>query len=325
MSRFWADFPDIKERLEQTANFMTADRRTGLKSFDLVLEDLMQATGKMLRPGLVFIGANTVKSVLTDVEKKQLVALAASIETIHLATLVHDDIVDESKIRRGKPSVQSRYGKDYAVYTGDFLLTRALVALAEHQIDQSLMTQMTLAVQRICISEMRQFDSRYSFDMGIKRYLHIISGKTAALFAASLTSGAGLIKGEEKHAKALARIGYAIGMAFQIQDDLLDIGSDQVTLKKDVLSDIRQGYVTLPILLGIKLDKTGLLMQQLSSEAPNIEIILSTLKSNGALEATEAMAKRYIARAIKQLERLPENAGKWQLERFIPLLLDRNN
>ncbi len=323
MSEFWKDYPTIEAELALVVETLKNGPKTGFASFDESLKGLFDKQGKLLRPALVLSASYLGNDDMRKSQKEKRIALCASIEIFHMATLVHDDIVDEAKLRRGAPSVQSQYGKDYAVYMGDFLLSRSLLMLAQYSVSQHIVTQLAKAIQVICLSEIRQFESRYLLDLSMKHYLKIISGKTAALFAASLATGAYSVEAPDAQVRLMGRIGYALGMCFQIQDDLLDVEGNAATLKKDIFSDLNQGYMTLPILLGLRSDSDGKLRALLLTEQIDKVAIVEILKQRGSIAKSHAMANRYAERALKQIKRLPLGLTRDILEAFIPNILGR--
>lgn len=323
MSGFWKDYPQLEGDLKAVVTLLQKSPKTGLSGFDQTLKTLFEHNGKLLRPAYVLIGSYLGAPEIRAQNADKIIALGVAIETLHMATLVHDDIIDEAKMRRGQPSIQSQYGKDFAVYLGDYLLSRALLIMADYALPKELMTDLTQVIQSICLSEMSQFQSRYCFDLGLRQYLRIIAGKTAALFAVSLASGAYLVDAPKDQVKILARIGYTLGMSFQIQDDLMDLESSEATLKKDVFADLQQGYMSLPLFYGLRRDVNGHLKQLLDVPVLDKEAILSHLKAVGALDAARSVARRYGSRGMKFTEKLPEGDSKGHLQKLIPELLNR--
>jgi heptaprenyl diphosphate synthase len=323
MSGFWAEYPKVEKELAEVKAHLKNGPKTGFKDFDETLKTLFNAEGKLLRPALVCIASYLGPEAVQITAQEKRTALAASIETLHMATLVHDDIVDEAKLRRGMPSIQSQYGKDYAVYLGDFLLSRSLLLMASYGLPQDILVKLAKAVQSVCLSEIRQFECRYVYDLSLKHYLRIISGKTAALFAVSLASGAHMVEAPEKQIKIMAQIGYAIGMCFQIQDDLMDIESDKHVIKKDTLSDLEQGYMTLPILMGLRNDKSGTLRRLLEASPMDKNSIVNQLYLTGGMKGARDLAERYVERAVGHIDQLPEGETQSILKSLLPKILER--
>ena len=181
--------------------------------------------------------------------------LAAAVEMLHLATLVHDDVIDDADLRRGIPTLQRMYGRRTAVICGDYLLAASL-RLAAQVGDRERYLDLRLPdyVGRICLGELGQHLNNGNLELTAYRYLKIIGGKTAALFEAAFYAGALFFTEEERLIRRYARLGRQIGMIFQLTDDCIDFESDEATAKKPVRSDYEQGVVTLPLIRAFEQD-----------------------------------------------------------------------
>jgi heptaprenyl diphosphate synthase len=321
MHSFWSDYPEIERQLNEINNEIERAVQTPNASFREVLTPVVQNQGKMLRAAFVLIGSN-----FGEIDEKKAKALAASIEMFHLATLVHDDIVDEAKLRRGAQTLQSKLGKDYAVYTGDFLLMRAMMLLAEYDLNKNHIKRFLKSVDNICQGEILQYTIRYSKSVSMLDYIRVISGKTAALFALSLYIGASESGCDDKTCNLLEKIGYNIGVAFQIKDDLLDFTGDVETVGKNTQADLLKGYYTLPIILGLKKDKTGMMYKKLEALADGeIDKFDGNICDEETLKETEAIFDRYVKKAVKLIKKLPKsNDGERKLLlEIVERLVDR--
>lgn len=325
MNAFWSDRPDISAELEAVLAIINEVNRSSEAYLNESVDYLTKTGGKMLRPAFFLIGSRFGPE--PDPEKKQgLLTLAAAIENLHLATLIHDDVVDDSPLRRGKPTIQARYGKEYAVYMGDYLLCQCFLMLAGHAYDRDTLTVLARGVSQVCLGEIRQYQNRNNRTLDIREYRKIIAGKTAALFAVSLFLGAREGGAEEQVSKTLARLGYCAGMAFQITDDLLDYQGDAAVFGKETLADIRQGCYTLPLILGLKGSKGAEIRKLLEVEdlGPREAAELGALlRTSDALKATEAAAAEYTRKAMNYLNRLPDCPARALLEDVLPKLLKR--
>lgn len=163
-------------------------------------------------------------------DEERLIPLASSVEIMHMATLVHDDIIDEAEFRRGRSTIQSRWGNDIAVFTGDFLFTRAF-SIVTQKTSHENMHQLSKAIRAVCEGEIDQFESRYQHEVSLRQYLKRISRKTAMLFALSCHVGAAEAQCKPKLIRHLRQLGHDFGMAFQITDDLLDFNGKQYSTK----------------------------------------------------------------------------------------------
>ena len=170
------------------------------KKIENSIIELIESGGKLLRPAFVLIGS---KFGTNDTEKS--IPTAAVIEMLHMATLVHDDVIDDSKLRRGRETIQSKYGKDYAVYIGDYLFCVCFKILATSASLQAIKVD-SRAMSKICMGEVNQLNSRFSMKLSVKDYLNRISGKTAELFSISLYLGAAECNADDKVSKELGKI-----------------------------------------------------------------------------------------------------------------------
>lgn len=281
------------------------------KEVQFIIDDVMSNEGKMLRPFLVLLSAQ-----FGHCDEKKIRLLAGAVEILHMATLVHDDIIDEAALRRNKPSIQSKYGKDMAVYAGDYLLAKSISILNEETFDPNNVKQLAKTISKICESELMQYQNRFKA-LSIKNYLKVISGKTAALFAVSLYIGALESNCGEAFARQLGRIGYELGMAFQIIDDLLDFNENQQKVGKSTLTDFTNGYFTIPILYALKSNQVDL--STFSKEA-----LTEFVVANNGLKSAKKLAKRYTQRAFDRINSLEPSDAKEVLKQFATLLLDRD-
>lgn len=325
MNPYWSHVPELASDLEAVLGIINTVNKSSEPFLNESVDYLTATGGKMLRPALFLMGAKFGPEA--DPERKAgLLNLAAAIENLHLATLIHDDIVDESRLRRGKETIQARYGKEYAVYMGDYLLCQCFLMLSGHPYDRETLSILAQGVTKVCLGEMRQYQNRHNMALDVQNYKKIIAGKTAALFAVSLYLGAWEAKAPDKVAKTLGKLGYCVGMAFQITDDLLDYRGDTAVFGKETLSDIRQGCYTLPLILGLKGAQGAEIRSVL--ERSDITVgdaarLAALLRSSGALEASEAAAAHYTRKAMRYLKYLPEGTGKALLAETLPKLLKR--
>jgi heptaprenyl diphosphate synthase len=315
---------EILKSLEKVKENIDKSLIHGDKFLNGSLSHVKAATGKMLRPLLLLIGSSFGK----DIQKEQnnIIKLAAAIEMIHMASLIHDDIIDEAKLRRGQESIQSKYSKSYAVFMGDFLLSQSFLLIGELEIEKSTAVLLAKAVNKICIGEMKQYKWRYDMSITPRAYLRIVTGKTAALISASLSAGAYYCGAKEEVTRTLARIGYEIGMAFQVVDDLLDYVGNEEAIGKEVQKDLIRGNYSIPVIFAIQSKKGKLikeLLQDRISSKDDSDQIIRLIKESGALDKTKSLAMRYTEKALKFTEKLPESEGKESLKNIIPQLLER--
>ncbi len=308
----------INEQLEQVKTIMHKELVTGDHYLNGSLNYVKETTGKLLRPRFLLIGASFGKKT-TKKQEHNLIRLAAAVESLHVATLIHDDVIDESKLRRGQESIQSRYSKEYAIYMGDFILSRCFIMLSQLDIKKELLVEIAKAMNQVCIGEMKQHKHRFNVHVNPLNYLRIVSRKTATLFSISLSSGAYYAKAPEDAVKLLARIGHEIGMVFQLVDDLLDYEGSVIEVGKDLEKDMLKGYYNIPVLFAMQGEKTPErqelkdLLEHSDGISKNKERIFELIKNLGGVEKTRELALRYNKRALALIEKLPEAPGKQAL------------
>ncbi|MBS4538879.1 polyprenyl synthetase family protein [Clostridium sp. D2Q-11] len=319
MNSFWDKYPQLQRELEDVKEIMKKNVKTNEKYIEKPLLDLIDSGGKMLRPAFLLLSSKFGKY-----EKDKHQNLAAIIEMLHMATLIHDDIIDESKLRRGQTTIQSRYGKDYAVYMGDYLFSKCFMMLSE---DYSMenMRKISKAITHICMGEIRQYYFRFRSDVSLKRYLKIVSGKTASLFAMSFHIGAKESECDEKMSKALGKIGYNIGMAFQIIDDILDYTAEEETLGKSIKNDLKQGFFTLPLIFALLEDNKRLeiLIEKEDVTDDDVIEIINIIRSSNGLTRAKKLAVRYTERAFSIIDSLPNCESKEIIYEITEKLLKR--
>lgn len=289
-------------------------------SIQKLMDNLGAAEGKMLRALFVLIGGS-----FGNIKKERLLNLSAAVELLHLATLVHDDVVDEAKLRRGKETIQSKFGIKSALFMGDYLFSESYVLFSKNSSPTSIM-EVSETIKIICKGEIEQFFSTYSFEATVRDYLKRINGKCASLFSLSLSIGAFEAKAEEKTIKKLKRIGYYTGMAFQLIDDILDITSPDKLLGKPAGNDIKQGIYTLPALYEIRKGNKKLLklLKDNIDKDNFILYVLDELKNSEGLKKSQELAKKYTNKALSLTRELPDICERQVLESIIEKMLVRN-
>lgn len=306
MDKIWDNYIEIKSELKDVVTLMKKETKCKDKVIENSIKQLIESGGKMVRPAFVIIGSH-----FGNRDKERVKALGAVLELFHMATLVHDDIIDNAKLRRGSETVQSKYGKDYAVYIGDYLFCVCFKILASNASLASIRMD-SKSMSRICMGEVNQLNSRFSKKFSIKDYLSRTSGKTAELFSLSLYLGAAESGCDKKLARNLWNIGHNIGMAFQIIDDVLDYVGNDNSIKKSAANDLKQGIFTLPFIYAYRNDKKAfepyLELESISDE--EIKDIIELVKKNDGVNKAMELAQKYTDKAFKGIEKLPENEYK---------------
>lgn len=275
-----------------------------------VMSHLSGGQGKNLRAALL-LAASTDSQGLAPADA---VTAAAALEILHLATLVHDDIIDEAPTRRGQPSIQSKFGKKTAVIGGDYLFCLCFDLIAGISAPYAgKYGEFTRAMTSLCIGELSQHKHNKDVGLSVPGYLRIIAGKTAALFTLALYSGAVLGGASESDCRLLGRAGYNIGMLFQLMDDCLDYEANPETLKKSVNHDLAEGVITLPLIYAFR--GNGNLRQIVAGRslaAGDIRAIVAEVVSLGGVAKTKDMIERYNQKTCRLLDRLddPDKRGR---------------
>jgi len=272
---------------------------------------IVAAGGKRLRPLLTLASARLC-GYPGAADGTRHVQLAACVEFIHTATLLHDDVVDASELRRGLASANAVFGNQASVLVGDFLFARAFQLMVE---DGSLQVLAILsrAAATIAEGEVLQLVTQNDLATSEARYLDVIQGKTAALFAAACEVGA-VVAGRGADAeRALAEYGMNLGIAFQLVDDALDYAADQTTLGKTVGDDFREGKITLPVLLAYHAGSEAerafwkRTIEDTEQKADDLDLALRLIRERQAIEATLLRAARFGAAAKRALAEFPDS------------------
>lgn len=321
MTEFWNDFPGINEALGQVQSII--DRATGSNNRIITegLGSIFGGDGKLLRPGLLLIASSFGK----DREKKRF-PLAAALEILHTATLIHDDVIDNSPLRRGLPAVHETYGQKDAVLMGDFLLSRCFLLTAQYTSPGNA-EYLARAISALCTMELEQDVDRFRSSVSVRSYLRKITGKTALLFSLACHVGASEAKAPTLVTSTLRRIGYNLGMAFQIIDDILDYTGEENTIRKPRGNDVKAGLVTLPLILALRRDTQGELTALVGADTfpqSDFNTIIRLTLELGGIEESYRYSRRYTNRALKEIERLPPGKSRTMMEKLTHKLLERN-
>ncbi|QDH14246.1 polyprenyl synthetase family protein [Formicincola oecophyllae] len=299
---------------------------------------LVSAGGKRLRPLLTLAAARLCGYGGKPGEDRH-VRLAACVEFIHTATLLHDDVVDESLLRRGHASANALFGNQASVLVGDFLFSRSFQLMTT---DGSLAVMGILANASATIAEgeVLQMTTQNDLSTPVDKYLEVIHGKTAALFAAACRVGVVAASGTPVQEQALERFGEGLGMAFQLVDDALDYVAEQETLGKTVGDDFREGKITLPVLTawerGTEEDRAFwrrvIERQGAGADATNLDEAaqkrdlhhaMKLIKQTGSIEATLDKARTYADQALAALAQFPESELKSLLAQTLTYTVNR--
>ncbi|HEX9824206.1 MAG TPA: polyprenyl synthetase family protein [Actinomycetota bacterium] len=279
---------------------------------------LLAAGGKRFRPMLVLLSSH-----LGDPADPRLIAGAAAIELTHLASLYHDDVIDEADSRRGAPSVNARWGNTVAVLTGDYLFARSSEISAELGTDVSKLLAATIA--QVCQGQILEAQVTGRVDVAEAEYLEVIRRKTAALIATSCRLGGMLAGVDPPGVERLTRFGRALGMAFQLSDDIMDITEDEAALGKEPGVDLKEGVYTLPVIHALKGDD-GRLRALLAEGPPSGERLraaLDLVRTDGALDRAREAVSAEVGQAVDEAEGLEAGPAREALTHLARFLAER--
>jgi len=283
---------------------------------------IVHAGGKRMRPKLVLLFANALG--FDDASRFE---LAATVEFIHTATLLHDDVVDESELRRGKQTANAMFGNAASVLVGDFLYSRAFQMMVSVN-RMRVLEVLADATNVIAEGEVLQLMNMHDPDINVDSYLRVIRYKTAKLFEASARLGAVLADAGPELEEACAAYGRHLGTAFQLIDDVLDYESDTQTLGKNIGDDLREGKATLPLLISMERgtpEQRALIRHAIEhGEQEKLSDIVTIVRSTGALEATREAARVEAQAAQDCLVQLPASKWKKSLLEFAAQSVERS-
>ena len=327
MSNFDQIVELIADDLSAVEAKLTEDTVSEYTFVDMAVQHVVEGGGKRLRPILVVLSAKVCGYEGSDAH-----TLAAVVELIHVASLVHDDVLDEAAIRRGRETLQTKWGNKVAVLVGDYLHARVLSMLVSRRADDPAMAILADTTQAMCEGEVIHAYKSGDFDISEAEYLKIISFKTGKLIAASCTLGAHLGNpAETQQIEALTTYGQQIGTAFQIVDDLLDFTEDSDTLGKDAFGDLREGKLTFPIIYARSVcddDEKQTLEKVLNpgtDETEAIAFVEALFQRYGVETHCLKIAQGYADRAKAALSTLPKTPARSALEHLADYVVSRES
>jgi octaprenyl-diphosphate synthase len=279
---------------------------------------LLDLRGKHLRPTCVALASRFGEGFSPKAR-----SLAVSVELVHTATLLHDDVVDLAERRRGEPAACTVYGNAASIFAGDWLLVSALRKIASARIE-GLLDRMLGVIEEMILAESLQLERRGRLVADRDEYFKIVEGKTASLFRWAMLAGARSTNLGEKAEGALDRYGLHLGVAFQLIDDELDF---RTGTGKDPLVDLREGKMTYPLVVAIERQPAlqAQMEQALAEDQPDFEAIASAIRETGALVATRKLAEEHANRALEALTVLPEGPARDALETVVLASLERKS
>lgn len=315
----------VETALREVEKFLSIGYKPDIPIIGLALSSVFGAGGKRLRPSLVLLCHD-----LFAPPTPRAIELAACTEAVHVASLLHDDVVDNVSMRRGRPSVNAVWGNKVAVMLADFLLTRVLADLSTPENVQALGI-VSNATSEMAAGQLREIQYQMRFDTTEEEYLTLIREKTGALIEASCHIGALAAGASPERVSALVRYGHQLGLAYQITDDCLDYWGDPARLGKPVGSDLGEGKVTLPLIRTLEScspDERRLLVEKLGADVPDAQVLSQVLDlmDRYAIQAkTMALAHTCHQRALAALENLPDTPARAALAAWADYTVERQN
>ncbi len=320
-------FTLIKGDMERVNHLIQTSLHSEVILINQISQYIINSGGKRLRPVLVLLSANAFASAKHSSANKHQITLAAVIEFIHTATLLHDDVVDESELRRGKDTANELWGNAASVLVGDFLYSRAFEMMVGVE-SMKVMNILSHSTNTIAEGEVLQLLNCNDASTTQERYIEVIHYKTAKLFESAAQLGAVVTAQDETTEQAMAKFGMHLGTAFQLIDDVLDYSADSEELGKNVGDDLAEGKPTLPLIYAMAhgSDKQAQLIKEAIEQGglDQIEAITQAIETTGALDYTRDIAREEADLAIAQLANIPNSNYKEALITLANFSVDRS-
>lgn len=311
MTRLEALHPPLKQQLAAVETELASMARAHLPLLRTAARHVACGGGKRVRPAILLLSAGACGPVT-----HQAIVYAAIVELLHVASLVHDDVIDEAAHRRGKASARSRWGNKISVMVGDYLLARSFLRGATEG-DQALIEELAGAATQMCIG---QIDEMMAPGPNLSQadYLGIVRAKTASLMSAAARIGARLATRNARRIEILGRFGAHFGVAFQLADDILDLVAAEEQVGKPVRGDLRQGKVTLPLIYVLRTAPATVrerLRQEIGNGPAGIGTVLRLTAEYGGIKYARSAVRRQLGNARRMLSFLPESPARQSLVR----------
>ncbi|KAB2879519.1 polyprenyl synthetase family protein [bacterium] len=317
-------FDPIDGELEVFKKKFKEQLTSKIKIVDTIAQYVVKSRGKNLRPMLVLLCSKLCDGTVTERSYRA----AITIELVHSATLVHDDVVDGADMRRGMPSINAIWKNKMAVLMGDYLLANALISIVDIKSFDAMML-LSNATKRASQGELLQIDKSRKLDIDEETYIQIVSDKTGALIAAACELGAITTTENMEDRKALKEFGENIGIAFQIKDDLFDFEGVQTIIGKTKGRDLKEQKITLPLIHAFSKapraeSKRVLKMIKNDVSRSDVKHIIAFTETHGGLEYAKKRLKDYSDRAIANLSHFKDSKAKEGLKNFVQFNMERN-
>ena len=302
-------FDLIQDDLAAFEEALPRELESSVAFIEAIGDNLVSAGGKRLRPSLAFLAGK-----LLNVKRESAMQVALTVELLHSASLLHDDLIDDAETRRGSEAAFRRYGNVVSVMSGDYMLAKMFGILADAH-SSELIRLISHTAADICEGEVLQFQMATLETYSFENYFKVIEGKTAVLFAAALEGVAMLTDTSAEQREALRTFGMSYGRAFQMRDDYLDLLGDEAQIGKPIGGDLREGKATYPILLLFEkgVDEARRIVQRHARGDTDIPRMIDLVREHGSDEATIAGINKEIEAAVTALNAFPDSDVKAQL------------
>ena len=324
-------YEPVREALERVMQRLRGLRRDQPPFLSQLLDHVLENTGKRVRPAVTLLASGFHPNDGRNAE-----TMASAVEILHVATLIHDDTVDASDLRRGKVTVSTRYGAAKALLLGDYLLATAASFVCETE-DLRVIRRFSELATELASGELHELSESYTSRQTREKYLKRIYRKTASLFSAAAEAGGVLSGAPERTVKHLREYGYNLGMAFQIVDDILDFDATTEEIGKPVGNDLAHGVVTLPAIIAIESHPTDNAVVQLFPGLGEEDVVmeevdqdrlrraLDLIQSSSVIDDSYAVAAQFCDSALDSLSALEQNASRDSLEELVRYLTSRRS
>ncbi len=312
-------YAPIQEDLARVRDTLRSISQVDFPWLSEQLSHVVAGGGKGIRPALTLLSGR-----FYQYHMELLLPMAVAVELMHTATLVHDDVVDKSAVRRGQPTINSLWGDETAILLGDFLFAKAGEFVADTK-NPYVIKLFSHTLATISSGEINQYRSAYQVSQTREQYIRRIAAKTASLFCLSTESGAILGKAPEKSVQALKDYGYNLGIAFQIVDDVLDFVGTEEILGKPVGSDLAQGTLTLPAMLLLERYPQDNPVKRIfeSRDKKYIQTAIEMIRNSSIVPECYKIAAEYCSKACRSLNTLPDNPTRQALTELADFVINR--
>lgn len=314
----------IQKDLNRVEQLIAETLRTENLFIQQMVDYLADSAGKRIRPALAILSSKYCGEVTEDT-----IALGAALEMLHVATLIHDDIIDNSAIRRKQKTLNFKWGNEISVLMGDYVFASSFYLMAK-KLPKDVLSTLADTTNTICRGEISETFYRFNVGLQEDQYYEVIKEKTASLFAASCQTGAMLAGGDEAVSDSLYRFGLGIGMAFQVIDDTLDFIGKESKVGKPVMSDLREGKLTLPVIHCLnsanreeKKRLAEIVLNKVKQES-DLEFIISMIQKYQAIPYSARKAQFFVEEAKACLDELNGNGAKEELFQIADFLINRD-